>query len=390
LGQETRTINSLPRDLPGNRINDRIAQPNLTQPITSGGGEFAKLRQAEDLIRQQRATLLQSEETLLANAVVAYTAVLADQEQLAFQIAYQERVRQATSTIARLVEVGDRTGADLAFAQARLAQAKASVATAQGQLDQDRATYVQVIGEAPGALKPPEPLTILPQKLDEAVVIAQDSNPNVVIADFAERAARDGVDIATSALLPSLSLNAFWQNDFRTTRQIGPVLNGPFDQGFVGLQLTVPLYQGGAEYSQIREAKKTAAQLRFQTDSARRAAIATVRQVWAQLETAQASITFNLEQVAAAQGAVAMYQRQLAVGLVTVLELLDSYQQLVGAQIGVSQARQSRIVADFQVLSAIGGLTARSLKLPVSYYDPKGDYKEVKWKIFGLSVQKLE
>lgn len=394
-GQGTRAVNSVPTAPPqfplqGSRINDAIGQANLAWPITSGGGEFAKLRQAEDLIRQQRAILLESEESLLANGATVYTAVLADEEQLHYQIVNRDHLRQFASNIARLVAIGDRTAADLALVQARLAQAESAVAGLRGQLKEDRASYRQVIGEYPGTLHPPKPLTILPSTLEDAIALAERSNPNLVAADFAEQAARDGVAIADALLLPIVSLNAFWQRDLRTTQQRFPTVNGAFDQAFVGLQITVPLYQAGAVASQVRQAKKTAAQSLFQRDSALRAAVAAVKQSWARREAAIAQVESNSAQVAAAEAAVANYQRELGAGLATVLELLDSYQQLVGAQIALSQSRQVRIVADFQVLSLIGGLTARSLHLPVRYYDAKGDYDEIKWKIFGLSIRNID
>jgi len=275
---------------------------------------------------------------------------------------------------------------DLVF----LAQAESAIAALRGQLEQNRANYRKVVGEVPGTLHPPKPLTILPDTLEEAVALAKRANPALVAANFAERAARDGVAIADALLLPTLSLSTYWQRDRRAARQRFPAVNGAYDQAFVGLQLTVPLYQAGSEYSRIREAKKIAAQTLFQRDTALRAAVAAVATAWARREAAISQIASDQAQVAAAQAAVAAYERQLSAGLATVLELLDSYQQLIGAQIALSQSQQARIIADFQVLSTIGGLTARSLQLPVRYYDEKGDYDEIKWKIFGLSIRPID
>jgi outer membrane protein len=385
----TRNING------SNRVDDKIVQPGINQPITTGGSEFAKLRQAEDLIRQQRAVLLQAEETVLVNAATAFMAVLADSEQLGFQTANRDRLRDTAAAIERLVRVGDRTQADLSFVRARLAQADSVVTVTRSQLEQDRAFYRQVVGDMPGSLERPEPLAVLPPRLDDALALARDSNPNVVAAAFAERAAADGVDIATAALLPSLSANASWTRDNRVTVGGFPAqrnfnLNGPYDTAFVGLQLTVPLYQAGVDYSRVRQARKAASQQRFQLDSTRNAALAATSQVWSQRVAAEAAVGFNTTQVEAAKVAVDQYQREVAAGLRTILELLDSYQQLVGAQVALSQSSQTRIVTDFQLLANIGGLTARSLALPVAYYDAKGDYHAVKWKIFGLSVTAIE
>jgi outer membrane protein len=374
-----------------NRVNDLIIQPGLSQPIANGK-QFPQLAQAEHLIRQQRATLLQAEETVLGNAATIYMAVLADEQQLGFQIENRDRLRQTASAIEKLLRIGEVTLADSALAQARLEQAEASVAAAQGQLDEDRAVYKQVIGVPPGALRLPRPLSLPPLNLADARAVARTSNAGVVVSDYALRAARDGVHIAAAALLPSLSAVATWTNDARVTEGGFPgavPLNGHYRFAFVGLQLTMPLYQGGADYSHVRQAEKTEMQLRFQLDSARNAAVTMVEQAWAIRASAEASVHFNTAQVEAAQLAVNQYQREFQIGLLSVIDLLAIYQQLVGAQIALSQAEQSRIVSDFQVLAALGGLTARTLHLPVAYFDPEGDYHEVKWKIFGLSVARI-
>ena len=373
-----------------NRVNDLIIQPGLSQPIANGK-QFPQLAQAEDLIRQQRAVLLQAEETVLGNAATAYMAVLADVQQLESQIANRDRLRQAASAIEKLLRIGAVTLADLALAKARLEQAEAAVAAAQSQLDQDRAAYITVIGVPPGTLRPPKPLALLPLHLAEASEIARNSNASVVAAGYALRAARDGVSVAEGALLPSLSAVANWNNDARVTQGgLGPPLNGPYRFAFFGLQLTMPLYQGGADYSHVRQAKKTEMQLRFQLASARDTAVSMLRQAWAIRASAEAAVVFNTAQVEAAQLALTQYQRQFQAGLLSVIDLLTTYQQLVAAEIALSQAQQSRIVSDFQVMGAIGGLTARTLHLPVAYYDPEGDYREVKWKIFGLSVAPID
>jgi TolC family type I secretion outer membrane protein len=386
-----RTVNSVPPSafISGSRVNDLQALATVSQPITSGGREFAQLALAEDQIRQQRAALLASEETLLDQAASAYMNVLTARATLDYSLGYQDALRRATVAMASLTQVGDRTLGELAFTRERLADAEARVASSRGALDQARAVYRQVIGDIPGALETPAPLPMLPPTLNDAIALALRANASVVQGEYALHAALDQVRIQEAALLPSLSLVGQLQRDWRSFQQQQQFLapGGAYDTPFIELRLTMPLYPSGAAYAQIRAAEKTAEQVGFQLDSARKAAISATVGAWQQRDAAQATLSAYSRQVAQAKITVAQFQRQFAAGLATVLELLDGYQDLLSAETNFVTARQERILADFAVLQNIGGLTARTLALPVSYYDPEGDYQQIKWKIFGLGVQ---
>ena len=369
---------------PGYRLRDTPTSVQIVQPITRGGSEFARLRAAEDNIRAQRAALLSAEQTVLFNAASAYLSLWANTKILQYRTVNRDALRHLVSAIEQLVAVGDRTLADQALAQARLAQADANVDLARTAVDQARAVYLQVIGTVPGSLATPRSLSGMPPRLQDMVSVAQLSNPSVVSAYYADKAAAEQVKVQIGALLPSLSVQANTTQDRYDYDPSGR--NGLYTTANMTLQLTVPLYQGGAEYSAVRAAKKTELQLRYQLDSARTQAISTVQQTWAQREGNQAALSGLTTQVRAMTVAVDQYQRELAAGLRTILEVVDGYQDQVNAQIQLVQTQQSRIQNDYALLQSVGGLTARSLALPVQYYDPTGDYKRTKWRIFGLSV----
>jgi outer membrane protein len=390
----SRTVNTVPTPdfVPGSRVNDKNLVANFSQPITSGGREFAQLHLSANQIRQQRAALLASEETVLGNAAAAFMNVLTDAELLDFSRHYRDALRQVEEGMSRLMDVGDRTLGELALTRERLADAEARVVGARSTLEQARAVYRRVIGDFPGTLKMPQPLTILPRTLQDAEAIARRANADVVQAAYARRGAENQISIERAALLPSLSVVGRLQRDYQISQEGPPLFSpsGTYDTAYLALQLTVPLYQSGAEYARVRAAEKSAQQALFQLDSARRDAVSAIVQSWQQLEAAQATLTLFSHQVEQAQIASAQFQRQLAIGVASALEVLDSYQDLLTAQTNLANARRDRIVADFAVLRDIGGLTARSLRLPVAYHDPEGDYQQIKWKIFGLSVEKIQ
>src|SRR5205085_1413165 len=119
------------------------------------------------------------------------------------------------------------------------------------------------------------------QTRDEALTLAANSNPNVISAMFTELAARNNIDLVRGQLLPTINLIGDLSRSFapsviqQTTRQ---------DTASALLQLTMPLYEGGAIWSQTRAAEQTVGQRRGQLDDARRLAVQQATQAWETLQ----------------------------------------------------------------------------------------------------------
>src|ERR1019366_2823257 len=167
-------------------------------------------------------------------------------------------LRQVVRSIDRQMKVGDRTVTDLSLAQARTADAEALLEQARGSLATANAAYRQAIGEDPGRLSMPAPLTMIPPDLQATTRLAEESSPNVVAARFQLLAARDQAELQLAQLLPSLSLQFSDQRLFEHTPHYPIAYNGLNGVATAELVLTVPLYQGGAEYAAVRVARKTA------------------------------------------------------------------------------------------------------------------------------------
>src|SRR5262249_7021637 len=99
-------------------------------------------------------------------------------------------------------------------------------------------------------------------------------------------------------------------------------------------QLTVPIYQGGAEYSAIRQNKETLGQQRLNLDVNRDQARATVVQSWGQLDAAKAQIEATTAQVNAAEIALNGVREEARVGQRTTLDVLNAQQELVNGARG--------------------------------------------------------
>jgi outer membrane protein TolC len=147
----------------------------------------------------------------------------------------------------------------------------------------------------------------------------------------------------------------------------------------------MPLYEGGAIYSQTRQAEQTVGQRRRQVDDARRAAVQTATQNWATLMAARASIASFAAAVRAAQIALSGMQEEEQAGRRTVLDVLIAEQQLFTTQSQLVTAEHDAALAEFNLAATVGRLIAAELKLPVRLYDMERHYREVKDKWIGFS-----
>ena len=142
--------------------------------------------------------------------------------------------------------------------------------------------------------------------------------------------------------------------------------------------MTAPVYQGGAEYSAIRQSKETLSQQRLNIDVNRDQASATVVQNWAQLDAAKAQIEATTVQVNGAEIALNGVRGEARVGQRTTLDVLNAQQELVNARVAVVTAQHDRVVASYALLAAVGGLSMQHLGLDVPIYDPIVHYQQVR------------
>ena len=155
---------------------------------------------------------------------------------------------------------------------------------------------------------------------------------------------------------------------------------------FVQAQVSVPIYQGGSEYSLIRQAKETAGQRRIDLDTARDQVQAAVVTAWGQLEAAKAQILATQAQVAAAEIALNGVREEARVGQRTTLDVLNAQQELVNARTAAVTAQHDRVVASYSLLGAVGELNLPKLGIGTELYDPMVHYQQVRDAWIGVRI----
>lgn len=355
------------------------ASITLSQPIYRGGRTTAQTRQAENLVLAQRARLLATEQQVLGDAVSAYISVIQNSELLRLNINNEQVLARQLQATNERFRVGEITRTDVAQAESRLAGARTSRTQAEGTLQIARATFERVIGEPPRRLTNPQPLQQPVRSQAEAQAMAVASNPNVVAALFNAAASRDNIDVQASTLMPQLTGNA---QAFRNDSNLAP--HSRQTGGQVTLNLSAPLYQGGAEYSAVRQARQTAQQTLSQVDEARRVAAESAARSWETLVSARAAVTSVRVQIRAQEIALDGVQREAIVGSRTTLDVLNAEQELLNARTSLVNALAAVVTASYALVGAVGRLTAQDLGIAVELYDMTAYYQAVRNRWAGL------
>ena len=356
----------------------KSAEVTVRQPIYRGGRTINETRQAEEEVLAGRARLHSREQSVLLSATSAYMAVVRDEAVLRLNRANEQRVARQLQATQDRFRVGEITRTDVAQAEARLARARADRIQAEGVVLNSREAYRRLIGVAPGKLTKPKIKLVLPASSDESRTLGRENNPNVANARHREAAARHEMRKIRGELLPSVNLRGGLSTEHDTSgvgsnRQTAEVV----------AELTVPLYQKGSVYSRVREARQILSQRSEDLETARRAAIEAAASAWNTLLTARAAVRSFQAEVRANEIALDGVQREALVGSRTVLDVLDAEQELLDAKVNLVRSERDELVAKFELKSAVGGLTAMELKLPVDIYDAEQNYRRVRNRWFG-------
>jgi outer membrane protein len=345
-----------------------------TYTLFNGFHTANRTRQAESQVDGARETLRVTEQQVLLDAATAYMNLLRDQAILDLNRRNVEVLTEQLKQTRDRFRLGELTRTDVAQAESRLAAGRSSLLGAQSNYVTSQANYRRVIGVDPGRLAAGTPVDRLsPNVLAKAIAEGQTHSPLVLAAMYGVDVAVLAVKISEGALYPNLTLAASASQGqypaFEVARQTAASVIGT---------LTVPLYQGGAEYSAIRQSKETLGQQRLNLDINRDQARATVVQSWGQLDAAKAQIEATTAQVNAAEIALNGVREEARVGQRTTLDVLNAQQELVNARVALVTAQHDRVVASYTLLAAVGGLSMKRLRLDVLIYDPMVHYQQVR------------
>ncbi len=373
IGVQHTDTNTTQGSVSGNTVPRGVGL-TATQTLFNGLQTANRTRAAESQVFSGRETLRMLEQQVLLDAATAYMNVLRDMAILELQRRNVEVLEEQLRQTRDRFTVGEVTRTDVAQAESRLAAARSSFLGAEANLVTSRAVYRRVIGVEPVALSPATPVDRLsPSTLDVAIGRGRTEHPQITAAMHGVDVQLFQVKVAEGALYPTLTVQANAQQRYDTS----PTTQSTFAASLVS-QLVIPIYQGGAEYSLVRQLKETLGQRRLDLDTVRDQVRATVVQSWGQLVAARAQIQASQAQVAAAEIALNGVREEARVGQRTTLDVLNAQQELVNARVNLVTAQRDRVVASYTLLSATGRLSPQVLGLKVPLYDAGVHYHQIR------------
>jgi len=339
---------------------------NLTQPLFRKQAWIA-VDQADLQVKQSEAAFADVQQNLIVRAAQAYFDVLLAQDNVALsstqKTAFSEQLAQAK----RNFEVGTATIVDSYEAQARYDLAASKEISDQNDLEIKRQALQQLVGKLNATLAPlrDNVALALPDPANMEAWVSSGELVSPVIAQFraASEIAKKDVDRNQAGHLPTLDLvSSFGDSRLPAVNFLGQ-LDGTQSTKTtqIGLQLTIPIYQGGGINSKVRQSISNRERSAQDLENTRRTVAQSVRQSFLGVKN-------GVAQVKALEAALVSNQSSLdstilgkEVGVRTNVDVLNAQQQLFQARRDLQQARYNTILSQLRLKSAVGRLQEEDL-----------------------------
>jgi len=338
----------------------------FTQPLFRPQN-FAQRNQAEYQVRQSEAIFAQASQDLALRAAQAYFEVLAAQDTLALVTAQKAAISEQLAQAKRNFEVGTATITDTHEAQARYDLVVAQEIAAQNDVDSKRRALQAVTGKEYTQLKPLRVDVRLappnPVDMQSWVDLAEKQGYPVLAQEAAVEVARLEAKRASAAHMPTLDIVGTYAQTSETPAVIAvPSVNRDITQATLGLQLAVPIYQGGSISSREREAAANSARSREDLENAKRTQALNTRQTYLAVINGIAQVGALEQALTSSQSALDSNRLGYEVGVRINIDVLNAQQQLFSTRRDLAVARYNAILNQLRLKGLAGSLREEDLE----------------------------
>ena len=308
-----------------------------------------------------KAKLVKKEQDILHSAIEAYTNLILAREKLAINRKNLNLLNRQVENDKIRRDRGQITNIDLAQSESSLAGAQAQFTQAKSDLLISKLSYENIIGKIvdPNQLKKnSNSIVSIPKTLNEAINLSKQNNPDIKIAKFDLDQSEKDLEISESDLKPtaSLSLERSYSDDLSSTID-------EREKDILKATVSWPFYSGGKKRSTINKNSNLTTRKRLLLDDTVRTNETNVASAWSSLESSKSFLNSVKVQVRAAQianeGIAAEYER----GSRTTLDVIQSNALLLSAQISLASSEKNYLMAQYNLLKAVGLLNSQYLKL---------------------------
>lgn len=340
-----------------------------SQTLFDNGATQAKVESARASTDAAMESARNTEQSVLLSAAEAYYSVAINQKIVELRqdsVNYFEAQVQAAKD---RLDVGEGTQTDVAQAQAQLASSLADQQSAVANLAVAEANFVRYVGRTPRGITFDFPFEHkLPTSLDTALALAEAHHPGLLAAEAAVRGAKADTEAAQAAFGPTFAASGSLGTSI--TYGTGAGTGTPATSAKIGVTFTVPLYAGGALGANSRMKNLTQIKAEMTAQATHDLIVASIAQAWSSLRTSAATIAAVQAAENATQRVLDAVAEEFGVGQKTQLDVLNARSDLTSVQISRIQAESGRLTAALSLLSAIGGMSAANLGLPVEIRTP--------------------
>ena len=336
----------------------------LRQNLFAGGGVVNEVKRNQYITQSQRWTTRGVAEDLALEITKDYLAVLMHERLYSYSISNLQAHHAVFKMIKERALAGISRDAEVDQAVARLALAESNKISAAADLQESRINYAKVVGKWPERLSWPRiPTTkILPRTLGIALEKGMDNHPTVKASYADVKQAKSQYEVARAAYYPKVDvvLNASKNRNLQG-------LVGPNDSKLAILRMNYNAFRGGADLAFVRQ---TAFQVQQAYETKNRTLLQlkeAIRLSW----NAYTSATLRLKplklHVTASKKTRLAYQDEFKVGKRTLLDLLDSQNELYQSQIELTRGENDEMLSRYRILNGMGNLLYfLKLRLPVN------------------------
>ena len=321
--------------------------------------------QSEFQVKQAEAVFGQAAQDLIVRTAQAYFDVLAAQDTLALVQAQKTAIGEQLAQAKRNFEVGTATITDTHEAQARFDLSGSQEIAALNDLETKRSALQQIAGKAYPVLSPLRPQVRLtppnPASMQNWVELAEKQGYSVQIQETAAEIAGLEAKRATAGHYPTLDIVASYGTTSQTASQLSTIPSN-VTSGTVGLQLALPIYQGGAISSREREAAALYERSKQDLENARRSTALVARQSYLGVTNGIAQVGALEQALVSSQSALDSNKLGYEVGVRINIDVLNAQQQLFSTRRDLAVARYNTITSHLRLKAAVGSLREEDLE----------------------------
>lgn len=366
--------------LPNVNLGGNVRYNNVDSSLAGGDTDYASngaaLTAAQPLFRRQNQVAYEqaknqvkiaemqfraAEQDLILRVAQAYFDVLQSQDNLAFINAQKAAITEQLAAARRNFEVGTATITDTHEAQARFDLAVAQEIAEQNTHNIRLRALEKLIGKPAGSLDVLVENKILKTEvasIDDWAQRAAEGNLQTEIQRLSKAIADQEVERNRAGHLPTLDAVAGYT--INNNQNFG-VQQVDTRTASIGLELNLPIYQGGLTSSRVREAVANQEKARHELEAASREASLSARQAWLNVNSGAARVRALEQALVSTKAQLDSTKLGLDVGVRTNLDVLDAEQQVLSARRDLAGARYAYLLAGLALKAAVGTLAAADL-----------------------------